>query len=211
MTDLFATTAPSTAVGPGALTPASDATRAAPARAFATRHDLAGPTRAAMATLLGGCLVEAIALERHAKQAHWNVKGMHFRTLHALFDDVAEEAKAWSDLLAERLVALGGVADGRVETVAARSTLPALPEAAVTGQAWVAALADSLAAFGVMLRRAIDVAAAGGDVDTADVCTEVSRGADTRLWMVEAHGQDAPVSAGRAHPVPESADAAPPA
>jgi starvation-inducible DNA-binding protein len=98
-----------------------------------------------------------------------------------------------------------------VETVAARSTLPALPEAAVTGQAWVAALAGSLAAFGAMLRRAIDVAAAGGDADTADVCTEVSRGADTRLWMVEAHGQDAPVSAGRAHTVPESADAAAPA
>jgi starvation-inducible DNA-binding protein len=164
-----------------------------------------------MGALLSGCLGDAIALQRHAKQGHWNVKGMHFRALHALFDDVAEEAEAWSDLLAERVVALGGVADGRVETVAARSTLPALPEATVTGEAWVAALADSLAAFCATLRRAIDVAAAAGDAGTADVCTEVSRGADTRLWMVEAHGQDAPVSAGRAHPVPESADAAAPA
>jgi starvation-inducible DNA-binding protein len=98
-----------------------------------------------------------------------------------------------------------------VETVAARSAPPALPASVVTSQAWVAALAGSLAAFGATLRRAMDVAAAGGNATTADVCTEVSRGPDTRLWIVEAHGPDVPVSAGRVHPVPESANAAAPA
>ncbi len=73
---------------PDAVHPAGPA-----ARAVATRHDLPGATRAAAVALPGGYLVEAIALEHHAKQPHWNVKGMHFRALHARFDDVAAEVE----------------------------------------------------------------------------------------------------------------------
>jgi starvation-inducible DNA-binding protein len=51
---------------------------------------------------------------------------------------------------------------------------------------------DALATFGRGVRKAIDDATALNDADTADLFTEVSRGADKSLWMVEAHVQDAP-------------------
>ena len=53
----------------------------------------------------------------------------------------------------------------------------------------VAALSGALAKFGTTTREAIDTAAKAGDADTADLFTEVSRGVDKLLWMVEAHAQ----------------------
>jgi starvation-inducible DNA-binding protein len=49
------------------------------------------------------------------------------------------------------------------------------------------ALSSALSTFGKAVRAAIDKTADLGDADTADVFTEVSRGTDKWLWMVEAH------------------------
>ena len=57
-------------------------------------------------------LAAAIDLQLPAKQAHWNVKGPNFVGLHELFDKVAGEALEYTDLIAERAVALGGTAEG---------------------------------------------------------------------------------------------------
>ena len=54
---------------------------------------------------------------------------------------------------------------------------------------------DALATFGRGVQKAIDDATALNDADTADLFTEISRGTDKTLWMVEAHVQDAPVEA----------------
>jgi starvation-inducible DNA-binding protein len=54
---------------------------------------------------------------------------------------------------------------------------------------------DALATFGRGARKAIDDATALNDADTADLFTEISRGVDKSLWMVEAHVQDAPAEA----------------
>ncbi len=50
-------------------------------------------------------------------------------------------------------------------------------------------MADVLAAFGRSARGAIDTASGARDQDTADIFTEISRGTDKWLWMVEAHAQ----------------------
>jgi starvation-inducible DNA-binding protein len=52
---------------------------------------------------------------------------------------------------------------------------------------------DALATFGRGARKAIDDATALNDADTADLFTEISRGVDKSLWMVEAHVQDRPL------------------
>ena len=46
-----------------------------------------------------------------------------------------------------------------------------------------------LAEFGGRIRAASDDADELGDQDTADICTEISRGVDKWLWFVEAHVQ----------------------
>src|SRR5438477_6165845 len=89
-----------------------------------TRNDLEESVRKQMTDLLNASLVELIDLQLQAKQAHWNVKGPSFIALHELFDQVAEAVEKAVDTVAERAVALGGVATGTVELVDERSELP---------------------------------------------------------------------------------------
>jgi len=153
----------------------------------ATKNTLPQSIRHQSVELLNRNLVSAIDLERQAKQAHWNVKGPNFIALHELFDKTAEAAEEFTDLLAERVTALGGTAEGRIQAVTRQSAMPPYPDAIVSGQEHVDALSTALAAFGTAVREAIDEAAQFGDADTADVFTEISRETDKQLWLVESH------------------------
>ena len=142
-----------------------------------------------MVTLLNQQLADALDLGLQVKQAHWNVKGPHSIGLHELFDKVAEELEELTDKTAERAVELGGAALGTVQIISKHSRLPAYPLDLVSGKGHVAALSVALANFGASTRAAIDIADKAGDAGTADLFTEVSRGVDKLLWMVEAHLQ----------------------
>jgi starvation-inducible DNA-binding protein len=141
-----------------------------------------------MIALLNARLASAIDLRAQAKVAHWNVKGRQFSALHELFDEVAHDVDGFADLVAERVVQLGGLARGTVQQVSAATDLEEYSAVGGT-EAHVTALADALAVFGSAARKAIDDASEAGDQATADILTEVSRGIDKSLWMVEAHLQ----------------------
>lgn len=167
---------------------------------FDTRNDLALTTRHSIIGMLNAHLADAIDLERQAKQAHWNVKGPDFVGLHELFDRVASQAREYADEIAERAVALGGTARGTVQVAAGESRLPDYPLVVGDWRTHVASMQEALATFGRAVRRGIGDTEALGDAGTADLLTEVSRGADKLLWMVEAHVQEvtadaAPVAA----------------
>lgn len=154
---------------------------------YPTKNDLSKGTREKIVELLNANLANGIHLALQAKQAHWNVKGPSFIALHELFDKVRDEADEWVDLLAERAVMLGGIADGTLETVSKKTGLPGYNTKLAEGRAHVEALSDSLSAFGKTIREAIDTSAQAGDADTADLFTEISRGTDKMLWFIEAH------------------------
>jgi starvation-inducible DNA-binding protein len=157
--------------------------------AHRTKNDLSEKIRGNVINLLNQQLADVIDLGLQAKQAHWNVKGPHFIGLHELFDKVAEELEEYTDDIAERAVELGGVALGTAQVVAKDSRLKAYPLDIASGREHVTALSSALAAFGATTRAAIDIAGKAGDADTADLFTEISRGVDKLLWMLEAHLQ----------------------
>ena len=156
---------------------------------YMTSNDLPEGIRAQVVDLLNQRLADAIDLGTQTKQAHWNVKGPHFIALHKLFDEVHGAVEDYVDLLAERVVQLGGIAAGTARIAAQRSTLPEYPHAIAAGAEHVNALAKALAWFGSQVRRAIGETTDWGDHDSADLCTEISRGVDKWLWFVEAHVQ----------------------
>ena len=162
-----------------------------PARLFTTKNDLPESIRLEVIPLLNQRLAECIDLQTQCKQAHWNVKGPAFIALHKLFDEINEEVEEYVDLLAERIVQLGGIAEGTVGVVAERSTLVDYPLGLSTGAEHVAALSDALAMFGRTVRVGIEEMNELEDADSADILTEISRGVDKWLWFVEAHQQGA--------------------
>ena len=159
------------------------------ARLYPTRNDLPEAGRREAVGLLNQRLADAIDLQTQCKQAHWNVKGPSFIALHQLFDQINEAVEDYVDLLAERVVQLGGVAEGTVGVVRERSTLPGYPLTLSSGPEHVAALADALAGFGRTARVGIEELTALADADSVDILTEISRGVDQWLWFVEAHAQ----------------------
>jgi starvation-inducible DNA-binding protein len=161
-----------------------------PARLFPTKNDLPQETRAKVANLLNRRLADCIDLQTQCKQAHWNVKGPEFIALHKLFDEINEEVEEYVDLLAERVVQLGGIAEGTARCAAERSTIREYPRGITSGEEHVDALSTALATFGTVIRKGIDQTDELGDADTTDILTEISRGIDKWLWFVEAHLQD---------------------
>ena len=157
--------------------------------AYSTKIDIPAATRDKVIALLNQQLADTFDLFSQIKQAHWNVKGMHFIALHELFDKLAEETEDYVDDIAERATALGGVAIGTARAAAKVSRLPEFPLEGVHGKVAVEALVERYAALASSTRKAIETAGALGDADTSDLFTGVSRGLDKSLWFLEAHLQ----------------------
>lgn len=154
-------------------------------------NDIPAKTRAASIEALNQALADVSDLYSQAKQAHWNVRGPYFFTLHKLFDEVAGMTEEPIDDIAERIVQLGGVAQGTVRMAAKNSGLAEFDvsgkDAAADPLAYAKALAVRYAACAKSVREKIDSTAAAGDADTADLLTAVSRALDKSLWFIEAH------------------------
>src|SRR3989441_11241459 len=79
---------------------------------YETENDIPKDRRSELNALMNQRLADAVDLQMQMKQAHWNVKGPHFIGLHELFDQIDEAVEGYVDLIAERIVQLGGVGEG---------------------------------------------------------------------------------------------------
>jgi starvation-inducible DNA-binding protein len=166
-------------------------TRTEAPKTYETENDIPKERRIELIELMNQRLASAVDLQLQMKQAHWNVKGPSFIGLHELFDKVAEAVEGYVDQIAERIVQLGGVAEGTVRMAASRTRLTEYSPEISEGMAHVEGVARALSTFGEEARKTIDEADELEDADTADLFTEISRGIDKWLWFVEAHSQAA--------------------
>src|SRR5271156_3681882 len=130
---------------------------------YQTENDISQKSRLELNALMNQRLADAVDLRLQLKQAHWNVKGPHFIGLHELFDKISEEVESYVDTIAERIVQLGGVAEGTVRVAAARSRLEEYPLVIADGSAHVEAVAKALSSFGREARVSIEEANALDD------------------------------------------------
>ncbi|GHE81251.1 DNA starvation/stationary phase protection protein [Amycolatopsis deserti] len=138
-----------------------------------------------VATALQRALTDLIDLGLLAKQAHWNVTGPHFRTVHLHLDELAGATREHGDSVAERLAALGVSPDGRASTIATESTLPGLPAGPLADTAAVEAVTGLLAATISGLRAGID-ATGGPDPVSQDLLIGITADLEKQHWMFAA-------------------------
>ena len=91
---------------------------------YATGIDLSETKRVQLIERCNACLAEAVDLQLHCKHAHWNVKGPNFIALHQLFDQINESVEDYIDLIAERAVQLGGIANSTAHVVTTWAHMP---------------------------------------------------------------------------------------
>ncbi len=134
---------------------------------------------------LQATLVDMIDLSLLGKQAHWNVVGPLFKTVHEHLDEVVDTARQYSDEVAERAVALGVNPDGSAATVASESPLSSLAPAWVSTEDAVAAVVDALDTITGRLRERIAVLDEA-DLVTQDLIIEITDAIEQHRWMFSA-------------------------
>ncbi|WP_137177477.1 DNA starvation/stationary phase protection protein Dps [Roseomonas sp. AR75] len=151
-----------------------------------SRNDLNDNAKKTSIGVLQACLTDSIDLYNGTRQAHWNVRGPNFRSLHLMFEEFYNSLATDIDEIAERLVQLGGTANGTSQSVASGTTLPPFPTDLHAGDKLLAAMLERYTAVAKSLREGIDTTDEAGDADTADLLTGISRNVDKAVWMMEA-------------------------
>lgn len=130
-------------------------------------------------------LVDLLGLSLVAKQAHWNVVGPRFRSIHLQLDEVVSAVRGFADTVAERAAALGVTPDGRPETVAAAYGLPGAKEGWLRDTEVVELMVRSLEEAVGRLRKRID-ATDEPDPVTQDLLIGITAELEKQRWMFEA-------------------------
>ncbi|MFB6776110.1 MULTISPECIES: Dps family protein [unclassified Streptomyces] len=128
-------------------------------------------------------VVDLVELHLQGKQAHWNVVGRNFRDLHLQLDQIVDDARESADIIAERMRALGTWPDGRSETVAASTTLPAFPEGEVSVSSVVDLVTARLRATADTVRTHHDQVDSE-DPSTTDLLHTIIDILEKHAWMV---------------------------
>ncbi|WAL76206.1 DNA starvation/stationary phase protection protein [Kitasatospora sp. YST-16] len=151
---------------------------------IATGSPLDGPDRDTAGEALQGALVDLVDLSLTGKQAHWNLYGPRFRSVHLHLDEVVATARDFADQVAERAAAIGVSPDGRAATVAAGG-LPGAPSGWQADTAVVEQLVGALSAVVARMRERI---AKTGEADpvTQDLLITVTAALEKHAWMFRA-------------------------
>ena len=136
-------------------------------------NSLPDEQQASRIEMLNRRLADTIDLQLQSRQAYWNVKGPNFISLRELFDQVAKGGEEYADMIARRIVQLGGTAEGSAHTVAGRTSLDGYSLATASGSSHIDVLATALTHFGRHARYASEQATELQDDDTADIFNAV--------------------------------------
>jgi starvation-inducible DNA-binding protein len=135
--------------------------------------------------ILQATLTDLIDLSLSGKQAHWNVVGPHFRSVHLHLDELVDIARQYVDDVAERAAAIGVSPNGKARTVAETSGLPEFPNNWVSDVDTITAMVATLGALIKRMRTRID------ETDKADLVTqelliEITQQLEKQYWMWQA-------------------------
>src|ERR1700755_3279693 len=155
---------------------------------------LSESTRSQSAENLNQILAAVITLRDLYKKHHWQVSGPTFYQLHLLFDKHFGEQNELVDLIAERIMMLGGVSIAMSADVAETTMIPRPPKGREEVPVQISRL---LHAHEIVLKEARTMArqaAEQGDDGTNDLLvSSVIRTNEMQVWFVAEHLVDGPL------------------
>ena len=137
---------------------------------------------------LNQVLADTMTLRDLYKKHHWQMSGATFYQLHLLLDKHYEEQAALVDLIAERIMALGGISIAMAPDVAEMTKIPRPPRGREDVPTQLSRL---LEAHEIILRQAregADAADEAGDDGTNDLLvSNVIRTHEPEVWFLAEH------------------------
>lgn len=145
------------------------------------------PATSAVVTALNQFLADSYALLANTHQAHWNVEGPGFFSLHKAFEHQYEDLFHAVDEIAERIRSLEAFPIGGLRTLARESGIEEFPAGALPARDFVAGLViahEKTIADGTALRTA---AGAADDLETQDLAIRRLQFHQKTLWMLKSY------------------------
>ena len=140
----------------------------------------------AIAEALNQSVAETAVATVLAQNFHWNVEGMAFGPLHALFQTIYEDHFIAQDDLAERIKALDRHAVGNMAAWLSQSKVTEA-EGTSTDREMIAALLTAQEQLTSTLAGLQQVSTEHGDTLTEDLAIERGRVHEKFAWMLRAH------------------------
>lgn len=148
---------------------------------------LSSKSRDTVIELLARLLADEHVLYVKTRNFHWNVTGLDFGSLHALFESQYNGLAETIDEIAERLRSLGGTAPGSMKEFLKLARLDEQPGGKLPAEKMIAALLGDHEAVIRSLRADIKAADAAGDAGTNDFLVGLLEGHEKTAWMLRAH------------------------
>jgi starvation-inducible DNA-binding protein len=149
-----------------------------------TPTDLGSNARRDIAGALNVLLADTFALYMKTKNFHWHVSGPHFRSLHLLFDEHADQIFATTDDIAERVRKLGGVTLHSIGEIARLQRVADNDADYVDPLDMVEELRSDNQALIASLREIHDLCDEENDVATASLIENWIDQAERRVWFL---------------------------
>jgi len=130
-------------------------------------------------------LVDLVGLALVAKQAHWNVIGRNFRSVHLQLDELVNLARTHADEVAERAATIGRSPDGRPATVAGQTGVPEYPGGWQKDERVIKAVVDTLEALIARFRERVHQTEESDPV-TQDLLITITSELEQAHWMWQA-------------------------
>lgn len=151
-----------------------------------TAMALSTDARTAIVDALNQSVAETAVTTMLAQNFHWNVTGMGFGPLHALFQTIYEDHFVGQDDLAERVKALEGHAEGTLAGMLKRSKVKEHDGPAVDTD-MIKMLQEAQETLAATLAGAGALAAEHGDTLTEDLCIARGQTHEKFAWMLRSH------------------------
>jgi starvation-inducible DNA-binding protein len=143
---------------------------------------------------LNQLLADTITLRDLYKKHHWQVSGPTFYQLHLLFDKHFAEQNELVDLLAERIMMLGGVSIAMAADVAETTLIPRPPKGREEVPVQISRVLHAHEIVLKEVRAMARKAAEDGDDGTNDILvSNLIRTNEMQVWFVAEHLVDGPL------------------
>lgn len=138
-----------------------------------------------VAEALQNVLYDLIGFGLLVKQAHWNVIGSNFRSIHLQLDEIYADVTSFTDETAERITALGVSPNGQAKEVTAGSDVLPLDLGFIRDESVVLMVADRMQLLNHSIRGQMDTIE-DKDTVSADVLHGIVGTLEKHHWMLKA-------------------------
>jgi starvation-inducible DNA-binding protein len=143
---------------------------------------------AAVASGLSKILADEFVIYVKTRNAHWNIEGVDFYSMHKFFEDQYEQLDEIIDQVAERIRAIGHYAPATLKRILALTHLSEESRKANDGQGFIKELLSDHENIIMQLRGDIRKYSDDlNDMGTSDFVTGLMEQHEKMAWMLRAH------------------------